>query len=64
MVVGAAGEEVMVELAGGNLARPTGNVTGLTLVSHEQHAKVLELNEHELLDLAGPPVSPLPKAAE
>ena len=24
-------------------ARPTGNVTGLTLVSHEQHAKVLEL---------------------
>jgi putative tryptophan/tyrosine transport system substrate-binding protein len=43
VVVGAAGEEVMVELAGGNLARPTGNVTGLTLVSHEQHGKVLEL---------------------
>ena len=43
VVVGAAGEEVMVELAGGNLARPIGNVIGLTLVSHEQHAKVLEL---------------------
>jgi len=42
VVVAAAGEEVMLELAG-NLARPTGNITGLTLVSHEQHAKVLEL---------------------
>ncbi len=42
IVIGAAGEEVMIELAG-NLARPTGNLTGLTLVSHEQHAKVLEL---------------------
>jgi putative ABC transport system substrate-binding protein len=42
VVVGAAGEEVMLELAG-NFARPTGNVTGLTLVSHEQHVKVLEL---------------------
>ena len=27
--VGAAGEETMIEIAGG-LARPTGNVTGLT----------------------------------
>ena len=42
IVVGAAGEEAMIELAG-SLGRPNGNVTGLTLVSHEQHAKVLEL---------------------
>jgi putative tryptophan/tyrosine transport system substrate-binding protein len=42
VVVAAAGEEVMIELAG-SLARPQANVTGLTLVSHEQHAKVLEL---------------------
>ena len=42
VVVGAAGEEVMIELAG-SLAQPKGNVTGLTLVSHEQHAKVIEL---------------------
>jgi putative ABC transport system substrate-binding protein len=42
VVVGAAGEELLMEIAG-DLARPKGNVTGLTLVSHEQHAKVLEL---------------------
>ena len=32
----------MIEIAGG-LARPIGNVTGLTLVSHAQQAKCLEL---------------------
>jgi putative ABC transport system substrate-binding protein len=42
VVVGAAAEETMIEMAGG-LARPTGNVTCLTLVSHDQHAKCLEL---------------------
>ena len=42
VVVGAAREEALIELAGG-LARPKGNITGLTLVTHEQHAKVLEL---------------------
>src|SRR5262245_34634906 len=42
VVVGAATEEIMIEIAGG-LARPIGNVTGLTLVSHAQHAKCLEL---------------------
>ncbi len=42
IVVGAASEEVLIELAGG-LPRPKGNVTGLTIVSHEHHAKVLDL---------------------
>ena len=42
VVIAAAGEELLVELVG-NLARPQGNVTGLTLVSDEQHAKVIEL---------------------
>jgi putative tryptophan/tyrosine transport system substrate-binding protein len=47
IVVGAAGEEALIELAGG-LARPKGNVTGLTLVSDSQHAKVLELLKETL----------------
>lgn len=42
VVIAAATEEALIELAG-SLARPQGNVTGLTLNSHEQHAKVLEL---------------------
>ena len=42
IVIAAAGEEPLLELAG-DLAHPGGNVTGLTLVSHEQHAKVAEL---------------------
>ena len=42
IVIAAAGEEPLLELAG-DLAHPVGNVTGLTLVSHEQHAKVAEL---------------------
>jgi hypothetical protein len=42
VIVGAAGEEAMLDLAG-SLGRPQGNVTGLTLVSLEQHAKVVEL---------------------
>jgi putative ABC transport system substrate-binding protein len=42
IVVGTAGEETLTRLAG-NLARPTGNVTGLTLVSVEQQLKCLQL---------------------
>ena len=42
IVVGAASEEVLIDLTGG-LPRPKGNVTGLTIVSHEHHAKVLDL---------------------
>jgi len=42
IVVGAASEETLVSLSGG-LARPTGNVTGLTVASREQHEKCLEL---------------------
>ncbi len=42
IVIAAAGEEPLLELTG-DLAHPVGNVTGLTLVSHEQHAKVAEL---------------------
>ena len=42
IVVGPAGERIMMELAG-NLARPAGNVTGLTLTSSEQDEKCLEL---------------------
>ena len=42
IVVGASGEETLLEIAGG-LARPKGNVTGLTLVSHAQQAKCIEL---------------------
>jgi putative ABC transport system substrate-binding protein len=42
VVVGAAGEEVMIELAG-SLSHPERNLTGMTLVSHEQHVKVIEL---------------------
>jgi putative tryptophan/tyrosine transport system substrate-binding protein len=42
IVVGPAGEETLTRLAG-NLARPTGNVTGLTLVSVEQELKCLQL---------------------
>ena len=60
IVVGAAGEEALIELAGG-LARPKGNVTGLTLVSHEQHAKVLELLQqaHPTANRIGILVDPL-----
>ena len=42
IVVGPAGERVLTRLAG-NLARPTGNVTGLTLTSLEQDQKCLQL---------------------
>ena len=38
IVIAAAGEEPLLGLAG-DLAHPVGNVTGLTLVSHEQHAR-------------------------
>jgi putative tryptophan/tyrosine transport system substrate-binding protein len=47
VVVGAAGEEAMIELAG-SLSHPQGNVTGMTLVSHEQHIKVIELLKQAL----------------
>lgn len=47
IVVGAASEEVLLDLTGG-LPRPKGNVTGLTIVSHEHHAKVLELMKQAL----------------
>ena len=33
---------MLIDLAGG-LPRPKGNVTGLTIVSHEHHAKLLDL---------------------
>ena len=42
IVVGPAGEETLTRLAG-NLAHPTGNVTGFTLVSVEQEQKCLQL---------------------
>ena len=42
VVVGPAGENVFVELAG-NFARPTRNVTGMTLYSHGQDEKCLEM---------------------
>ena len=42
IIVGAASEETLTRLAG-NLARPTGNVTGFTLVSVEQEIKCLQL---------------------
>lgn len=44
IVVGAAAEEAIVAYAG-NLSRPTRNLTGLSLVSVEQHAKCVELYE-------------------
>ena len=42
IVVGPASEEVLTRLAG-NLARPSGNVTGVTLTSVEQDQKCLQL---------------------
>ncbi|HVS57241.1 MAG TPA: ABC transporter substrate-binding protein, partial [Casimicrobiaceae bacterium] len=42
IVAGPAGEEPLIRLAG-NLARPTGNVTGATLDSIEQDQKCLQL---------------------
>ena len=42
IVVGPAGEATLTQLAG-NLARPTANVTGFTLVSIEQELKCLQL---------------------
>ena len=42
IIVGAASEETLTRLAG-NLARPTGNVTGFTLHSVEQEIKVLQI---------------------
>ena len=42
IIVGAASEETLTRLAG-NLARPTGNVTGFTLVSVEQEIKLLQI---------------------
>jgi len=42
IIVGPAGEILLTRLAG-NLARPTRNVTGFTLVSVEQEIKCLEL---------------------
>ena len=41
IIVGPAGEETLMRLAG-NLARPTGNVTGFTLNSAEQEFKCLQ----------------------
>ena len=41
IIVGPAGEEALTRLAG-NLARPTGNVTGFTLESVEQQIKCLQ----------------------
>ena len=43
IVVGATSEENLLLLTGDNLARPRGNVTGLTVASREQHEKCLEL---------------------
>jgi putative ABC transport system substrate-binding protein len=42
IIVGSANEETLTRLAG-NLARPTGNVTGFTLNSVEQELKCLQL---------------------
>ena len=42
IIVGATSEETLTRLAG-NLARPTGNVTGFTLVSVEQEIKLLQI---------------------
>ncbi len=42
IIVGPAGEETLTRLAG-NLAHPTGNVTGFTLNSAEQEIKCLQL---------------------
>ncbi len=42
IIVGPGGEETLTRLAG-NLAHPTGNVTGFTLVSVEQELKCLQL---------------------
>jgi putative ABC transport system substrate-binding protein len=42
IVVGAASEPVLAGLAG-DLARPKGNVTGLTVASLEQHVKCVEI---------------------
>lgn len=44
IVVGAASEEAILAYAG-NLSRPARNLTGLSLVSVEQHAKCIELYE-------------------
>ena len=41
IVVGPAGEEVLLELAG-SLARPTGNVTGITLTNSQWDQKCLQ----------------------
>jgi putative tryptophan/tyrosine transport system substrate-binding protein len=43
IVVGPAGEAVIVELAGGSLARPSTNVTGVVLTSPEIDTKCLAL---------------------
>jgi len=43
IVIGATSEETLLLLTGDNLARPRGNVTGLTVASREQHEKCLEL---------------------
>jgi putative tryptophan/tyrosine transport system substrate-binding protein len=42
IVVASADEETLTRLAG-NLARPTGNVTGFTLTSVEQEIKLLQI---------------------
>ncbi len=42
IIVGSGGEETLMRLAG-NLAHPTGNVTGFPLFSVEQHLKCLQL---------------------
>ena len=53
----------MIEIAGG-LARPKGNVTGLTVASDEQHAKCVELLKqlHPAARRIGVLVNPLSKA--
>ncbi len=43
IVVGPAGEAVLIALAGGNMARPTTNVTGLVLTSSEIDTKCVAL---------------------
>lgn len=43
VVVGPAGEIVMIELAGGSLGRPTTNITGVVLTSPDIDAKCIAL---------------------
>lgn len=51
IVVGPAGEAVLLQLAGGSLARPTGNVTGFVLTSPEIDAKGVALLTQQMPSL-------------